>query len=692
MNTAKAEPRMGENARGYREGQFEMIFIGVNPRLPTQPAHNFTRRLDADRAGGFADSSSLHTIHDVPPYGVFMISLVLSATLMIGGAALAHPDHVEHDLLYHFAAGTHPIQNGAWQDKSHQVLAQVHGSPKFAPAGPTEGLLFSGNEYLTLAQNAEEARQHLPKRAMSIAAWVRLDDTLERGSIVSYLDHRDGGRGWALGYSRDAFVFALSAGDKSAPRSLAYLPSKTPFVKGRWYYVVATYDGTAMRLYINGQLDAESSAQSGDIAYPDDAPYVIGGRFDRSGKELMEGALFELKAYARALPADEIAAVAKKNENLIAWNPTPEKDLMLVVQPYLQFATQDSMTVMCETSRPTKMRVDYAEVQPLENKAESEGLQLISTVKLSGLKTGTRYFYRVTCTDESGGEVRGPLSSFQTAPETDRAWAFAVIGDTQRNPEVTRKCADGAYSRRPDFLLHCGDVVDDGFAKHQWVNHLFGPCSGLMSHIPTFPVIGNHEKDSHWYYDYFALPDPEYYYTFRYGNAQFFMIDSNRPLDPGSPQYEWLEKELAASKATWKFTCHHHPCFSSEENDYGDHERGAKEKTFTYGDTDAQKLIPLYEKHGVDIAFNGHIHYYERTWPIFEMAVNHKQGVRYITSGGGGGGLESAAPQRTWFNLHFQRAFHYCYAAIHDRTIVFKAYDIDGLLFDTFELTKAEDQ
>jgi hypothetical protein len=338
------------------------------------------------------------------------------------------------------------------------------------------------------------------------------------------------------------------------------------------------------------------------------------------------------------------------------------------------------------------MRVDYAEVQPLENKAESDGAALINTVKLNGLKTGTRYFYRVTCTDESGAEVRGFLCSFQTAPAVDRAWAFAVIGDTQRNPEVTRKCADGAYSRRPDFLLHCGDVVDDGFAKHQWVKDLFEPCSRLMSHIPTFPVIGNHEKDSHWYYDYFDLPAPEYYYTFSYGNAQFFMIDSNKSLKEGSPQYQWLEKELAASKATWKFTCHHHPCFSSEENDYGDHERGAKSKTFTFGDMNARQLVPLYEKYGIDIAFNGHIHYYERTWPIFEMAINQKKGVRYLTSGGGGGGLESAAPQRTWFNLHFQRAFHYCYAAIHDRTIVFKAYDIDGRLFDTFELTKAEDR
>jgi hypothetical protein len=74
------------------------------------------------------------------------------------------------------------------------------------------------------------------------------------------------------------------------------------------------------------------------------------------------------------------------------------------------------------------------------------------------------------------------------------------------------------------------------------------------------------------------------------------------------------------------------------------------------------------------------------------MSINQKKGVRYLTSGGGGGNLEQAAPQRTWFNLHFNSVFHYCYAAIADRTIVFKAYDIDGRMFDSFELTKADDR
>ncbi len=623
---------------------------------------------------------------------ILRVAFIAAVTLMVR-SALAHPDHVEKDILFHFAAGTHEIQNGAWQDLTHQATAQVIGALRFRNFGPTEALAFHGDEYLSLAGGLAEAKKLLPQRAMTVTAWVRLDELPERGAIVGFQSKSRNNRdGWVLGYNRESFVFALAAGEAPAAGPAAtYIVGKTPLTKEHWYYVAATYDGERMRLFINGELEAESSTQSGDIRYPENGSFLIGASAGRAG-DLFEGGLYELKCYARALSADEIQAVAKKNENLIAWAPTPETDLMFLVKPYLQFATTDSITVMCETSRPAKMRVDYAELRPLEHHAETPAAQLISEVTLTGLKPGTRYFYRVTCTDEKGQELRGSQYSFQTDTGETVPWAFAVIGDTQRNPEVTRKCAEGAFSKRPNFLLHCGDVVDDGFAKNQWLKDLFEPCSNLLAQVPMFPVIGNHEKDSHWYYDYFSLPKPEYHYTFRYGNAQFFMIDSNKPLGPKSPQYEWLEKELAASKATWKFTCHHHPCFSSDENDYGDHNKGTEGTKFGYGDRNAKQLVPLYEKYGVDIAFNGHIHLYERTWPIFEMAINQQQGVRYITSGGGGGSLEQAAPQRTWFSLHFQKAFHYCYAAISDRTIVFKAYDIDGLLFDTFELMKAADR
>jgi hypothetical protein len=201
-------------------------------------------------------------------------------------------------------------------------------------------------------------------------------------------------------------------------------------------------------------------------------------------------------------------------------------------------------------------------------------------------------------------------------------------------------------------------------------------------------VIGNHERNSHWYYDYFSLPAPEYHYSFKMGNAEFFMIDSNKDCGPDSEQYRWLDQALARSRATWKFAAHHHPCFSSDEDDFGDQWKGKPGRDYTWGDSNVRRLVPLYEKHGVDIVFNGHIHSYERTWPILNMSINQTKGVRYIVSGGGGGGLEQAAPQRSWFTVHVARGHHYCFATVHDRTIQFKAYDLEGRLFDTFELVK----
>ncbi len=105
---------------------------------------------------------------------------------------------------------------------------------------------------------------------------------------------------------------------------------------------------------------------------------------------------------------------------------------MFLVQPYLQFATTDSITIMCETSRPAKMRVDYAEVRPLEEHAETDSPKLISELTLKGLQPATRYFYRVACTDEKGQEVRGQQYSFSNRAAREHAvgvcrhWRYAA--------------------------------------------------------------------------------------------------------------------------------------------------------------------------------------------------------------------------------------------------------------------------
>jgi predicted phosphodiesterase len=601
-----------------------------------------------------------------------------SCLLVFALSSCSHADVHDEHLLAHFAAGTTPIEKGLWCDMNGSAVARLSCPPEFKPQGPAEFLLLHPRQSMVIEPTSASGWNL--SGSFSVAAWCFVQ-TSATGLTPFVGADFDGKPGWRLGVDAEHWFFERGSNQPAADR----LVSRSKVAGGRWCYVVATYDQQVMRLYLNGRLE-------GELAAPEAMSAPAANSVWLGGADSPAGGLLELKVWDRVLAPGEILLVAARNGNLVDAEPAPEADLTFVVEPILQFGTKESMTFVCETSSPTTVEVHFGPNALLGKKVASQAPSLITELTVAGLETFHEYFYRVDAVDEKGRKISSPLRSFQTAPPAELAWAFGVVGDTQRNPEVTRKCAQGMFACRPNFVLHCGDVVDDGFAKNQWVKDLFEPCKELLAYVPMFPVIGNHEKNSHWYYDYFALPKPENRYTFEYGNAEFFMVDSNRPLRPGSEQYQWLEKELSESKATWKIAAHHHPCFSSDEDDYGDHVRGRPLGGFGFGHPNAKHLIKLYEKYGVDIVFNGHIHVYERTWPIFEMAVNLKKGVRYVVSGGGGGGLESPSPQRTWFSLHVNRTHHYCHVAVFDRTLAFKAYDVEGRLFDSFEMTKADDR
>jgi hypothetical protein len=223
------------------------------------------------------------------------------------------------------------------------------------------------------------------------------------------------------------------------------------------------------------------------------------------------------------------------------------------------------------------------------------------------------------------------------------------------------------------------------------LNEFFASLNPLISRVPFYPVLGNHEQNADYYYRYMALPPPEYYYSFRYGNAAFFMIDSNKNVDEGSEQYRWLEKQLSEldrrgseSGVVWRFVCFHHPVYSSDENDYGDLWKGKSR----WGELRVRPLTKLFDKYKVDIVWNGHIHSYERTWPIAHGNVVQKQGTTYMITGGGGGSLEQAGPIRPPFQNNVRRGHHFVFVAINGTTLELKSFDVEGRLFDTLTIEK----
>lgn len=359
------------------------------------------------------------------------------------------------------------------------------------------------------------------------------------------------------------------------------------------------------------------------------------------------------------------------------------EDLAIVAGPYLQYPTQTSMIVRWETNVPASAEAGYGAVAAELTWKKGEVAGVYHEVKLENLEISGDYFYQVR-SEANGAKVESEVYTFQTAVAEGQPFSFIVLGDTQSNPAAVSKLASMAWSQRPQFTIVVGDLVSDGNKQNLWQRHFFRNMQELNTRVALIPVLGNHDEDAHFFYDYFSLPDPEYHYSFSYGNAEFFMVDSQRPLDKDSEQYAWLDKALGESKATWKIICHHRPAYSSDEDDYGD----TTQTRSSFGDERLRDVARLAEKHGVDIVWNGHIHSYERTWPMREDKAVLEGGVLYMITGGGGGGLEKAGPWRSPFSAKVYSGHHYCLVNVLGPELHIETYDLEGRLFDFVTLRK----
>jgi hypothetical protein len=100
-------------------------------------------------------------------------------------------------------------------------------------------------------------------------------------------------------------------------------------------------------------------------------------------------------------------------------------------------------------------------------------------------------------------------------------------------------------------------------------------------------------------------------FSFDYGNAHWLVLDSNPYVNWNDRALrDWVASDLAANKsATWRFVGFHHPGFNSAHTHFNDQWMRMMSKVFEAG--------------GVDIVFSGHVHNYQRTFPLrFQAKVN----------------------------------------------------------------------
>lgn len=192
-----------------------------------------------------------------------------------------------------------------------------------------------------------------------------------------------------------------------------------------------------------------------------------------------------------------------------------------------------------------------------------------------------------------------------------------------------------------DTHLLCYITLQDGF-QPRWdsFQRLIQP---LTTGLPTLVAAGNHELEvggslnlfeayqarfggMPWDPSTVPASDAALYYSVDVGPAHIIALSSFSAYNQGSAQYNWLQADLAAFNRTrtpWMILVAHAPWYCSNAVHTND------------GLLMRLTLEPMLYAAGLDIAFWGHVHAYERTVPVNGGNPDPK-GAVHITLGDAG--------------------------------------------------------
>ena len=86
-------------------------------------------------------------------------------------------------------------------------------------------------------------------------------------------------------------------------------PSDTPIMEDTWYHVAATYDGSSIKIYVNGVEEGTPTIESGPIDYiGEQQDFKIGAGEKGNGllQNHFDGSIDDVRVYDRALSAEEV--------------------------------------------------------------------------------------------------------------------------------------------------------------------------------------------------------------------------------------------------------------------------------------------------------------------------------------------------------------------------------------------------
>jgi len=304
------------------------------------------------------------------------------------------------------------------------------------------------------------------------------------------------------------------------------------------------------------------------------------------------------------------------------------------------------------------------------------------------LTPDTLYAYRVG-TDDNWSE----WNQFKTAGRSGDPFKFIYFGDPQENiKSMCSRIFRGAYKKAPDakFWLFVGDLVDNGDKDEEW-SELFYAFGWIPRMTPMMLIPGNHDYTDKRYlqdkpYKLFplwrpqvtlpengphGLEEPAYYID--YQGARFVMLNGNEKIEE---QAGWLERILSENPQRWTIVGIHQPVYST-----GEHRKDSKRKN---------QLVPIFDKHSVDLVLQGHDHTYCRTFKIKNgvRTGDNEKGTVYVISVSGPKFYE-IKPEHKELMAKMQTGKQ-LFQVIHidHNRLFYESFDVTGEVYDSFNLEK----
>ncbi len=301
----------------------------------------------------------------------------------------------------------------------------------------------------------------------------------------------------------------------------------------------------------------------------------------------------------------------------------------IIVKPYLQNTSSSSIVIMWEIDQIEDGYIEWGLSESLQNTTNansesSESGNYIFTATLNELTPNTKYYYRAV-----NENTYSDTYSFYTEDiiNNEASTKMIAMSDMQIDGSFPNKFYEvvhngiltyvenefgGEINESINLVLIPGDLVSNGLSYNQWQDDFFNQADPLFSFVPVYPVPGNHENNSPFFFQYFDLPlngtpgYEEHWWFKDISNVRIIGLDSNGPYQI-TEQLNWLESTLinAANNQNidFVFAQIHHPHQS---------------ELWTPGNTDyTGEVIELLEDFSntsgkPSIHFFGHTHGYSR--------------------------------------------------------------------------------